>query len=85
MASIAFNLLYMVHKINYNVHLSMIYTFEFVSASGTLGAFFGLENVFNLHAFFLCILTNELRLSFFTNCKQANREVLGIRRCVLFN
>ena len=53
MASIAFNLLYKAHKIKCNVHLGMIYTFRFLSTSGTLGAFCGLENVFSLHAFIL--------------------------------
>ena len=66
MASIAFNLLYKAHKIKCNVHLGMIYTFRFLSTSGTLGAFCGLENVFGLHAFILWIFANEIRLSIFS-------------------
>ena len=62
MASIAFYLLYKAHKNKCNVHLSMIYTFRFLSASGTLGAFCGLKNVFVLYAFFLYIFANELKI-----------------------
>ena len=83
MASIAFNLLYKAHKIKCNVHLSMICTFKFLSASGTLGAFCDLENVFNLHASFWYIFVTEIRLNIFPDCKQANPVVLGIRWCVL--
>ena len=71
MTSIAFNLLYKAHKIKCNVHLSMIYTFRFLSASGTLDAFCGLGNVFSLHAFFLYIFANEFKIEHFL--RTANR------------